>query len=347
MENYLNIVEKIRSGKVKSIGVLTGAGISCASGIPDFRSPGGMYATLNPSLLTATEKQKRMLAYDPTNVVSIDMFRQNQFPYLEVRRPFILGTREHRWKPTAGHFFIKLLEDKEILRRLYTQNIDGLHAATGLSSDHLVHVHGSLDQIECEFCKAPFPREEFYAAVRSNIRNIYDPSDETAPAVSTNIFCRSCGKAGVKPATVMYGCSLPPSFERAVSSDFPGHIDMLIVMGTSLTVQPACSLVTQVSSDVPRLVFNNEPVGEHLGMSYFAPDSRDILLAGDIDGAVVELCRQVGWLEDLRRYREVMCDASRELIDSFPSNTEVSPGIEAAATSSIEGLPPPPTTSSE
>lgn len=60
-------------------------------GIPDFRSPGGMYDSLRPELLTATAKQRTMMKMDPTSVVSWDLFQENQLPYLELRRPFILG----------------------------------------------------------------------------------------------------------------------------------------------------------------------------------------------------------------------------------------------------------------
>lgn len=75
----------LKSSQCKSVALLTGAGVSVAAGIPDFRSPGGMYATLKPELLTATEQQKRMMASDPTYVVEKTMFRANAFPYLEVR----------------------------------------------------------------------------------------------------------------------------------------------------------------------------------------------------------------------------------------------------------------------
>ena len=82
----------ILSEECKSICVLTGAGVSVASGIPDFRSPGGMYSTLNPDLLTASPYQRKLMKSDPTYVVTWDIFQNNQFPYMEVRKPFILGT---------------------------------------------------------------------------------------------------------------------------------------------------------------------------------------------------------------------------------------------------------------
>ena len=115
------ITQGILSGSINNIVVLTGAGISCSTGIPDFRSPGGLYDTLKPDLITATPQQRNQMRSDPTAVVDIDLFSQNQFPYLEVRRPFILGTQQRKWKPTLGHFFIKVLADKGKLRRLYSQ----------------------------------------------------------------------------------------------------------------------------------------------------------------------------------------------------------------------------------
>ncbi|KAJ1465347.1 hypothetical protein T484DRAFT_1865114, partial [Baffinella frigidus] len=79
--------EMITSGRCKSIAFLTGAGCSVAAGIPDFRSPGGMYDTLRPELLTATEAHRTDMARDPVSVVTWDLFKENQLPYLEVRPP--------------------------------------------------------------------------------------------------------------------------------------------------------------------------------------------------------------------------------------------------------------------
>ena len=102
----------IQNPHCRSIAVLTGAGVSVASGIPDFRSPGGMYDTLRPELLTANPYQQEWMRRDPTAVVMWEMFQTNAFPYLEVRRPFILGTRDQRWKATITHRFAELLHTK-------------------------------------------------------------------------------------------------------------------------------------------------------------------------------------------------------------------------------------------
>ena len=104
IKDLATLARFILSEDCKSVAMLTGAGVSVASGIPDFRSPGGMYDTLRPELITATDEQRRLMALDPTYVVEKDMFMQNQFPYMEVRRPFILGVRDRKWKPTIGRF---------------------------------------------------------------------------------------------------------------------------------------------------------------------------------------------------------------------------------------------------
>lgn len=128
----LKLIEGLKNNHYNNIIILTGAGVSTGAGIPDFRSPGGMFQTLKPELITATNKQKLKMKNDPTQVVDISLFSENQFPYLEVRKPFILGIYEKKWKSTISHYFIRVLYDKGILRRLYTQNIDGLHSQTGL-----------------------------------------------------------------------------------------------------------------------------------------------------------------------------------------------------------------------
>ena len=200
--------EFLKSGACKSVYVLTGAGASTGAGIPDFRSPGGMYDSLRPELITATEAQRKRMRMDPVNVVMKDMFFQNQFPYLEVRRPFILGTQQQQWKATLTHWFMRFLEEEGLLKRLFTQNIDGLDYQTGISRELVTNVHGSLARVSCEGCGYEMPFDDFCAQVRTNVKDIYR-TDPTAPAESSNINCPRCNAPLVKPNTVLFGSSLP------------------------------------------------------------------------------------------------------------------------------------------
>jgi NAD-dependent SIR2 family protein deacetylase len=244
-----------------NVAVLTGAGISVAAGIPDFRSPGGMYDTLRPELITCTPEVRRLLQLDPTFVVSWEVFRQTPLPYLEVRRPFILGTAEQRWKPTLGHLLIALLARKQRLKYLFTQNIDGLDYHIEIPPELILPVHGTIARASCEFCSTEIPNADFRELVRKNIKDIYK-QDAEAPAESTIFNCPSCGKPGLKPSTVLYGRSLPALFFEAVAD--LDNVDTLIVIGTSLTVSPANSLPARVPASCKRLLINRDRISEHV-----------------------------------------------------------------------------------
>jgi len=141
--NLDGVADAIKSGKCKNIIVMTGAGISVAAGIPDFRSPGtGLYDNL----------QKYNLPH-PTAVFELDYFKEKPEPFYLLAKELYPGN----FKPTAAHYFIKLLHEKGILLRNFTQNIDTLERLTGLPGDKLVEAHGSFAESHCvnPLCKEP------------------------------------------------------------------------------------------------------------------------------------------------------------------------------------------------
>ena len=325
-----SIIPVLLGGTIKNIVVLTGAGVSCASGIPDFRSPGGLYDTLRPELLTASALDRQKMALDATQVVSFDMFSHNQFPYLEVRRPFILGTAARKWKPTISHFFFKVLHDKGLLRRLYTQNIDGLDHQLGISDDLIVNVHGSIGSASCELCKHPYNYNDFCHEVRTKIKDIYNEMDSMAPSQSTNINCNKCGKPYVKPDTVLYGRNLPQKFFNCLNEDFPNNVDLLIIAGTSLTVSPASNLPQMVSSSAYRVLINLTPITlnpinntnsylqKNRNLDFFNLESKDIFIPGECDSVFLGIAHALGWLPDLYQYVSLMAPNSARLVqESF------------------------------
>lgn len=313
------LAKLILSPECRSIALLTGAGVSVASGIPDFRSPGGMYDTLRPELLTATPYQKQMMEQDPTHVVTWDLFQTNAFPYLQVRRPFILGTQKEQWKATIAHRFAELLHVKtDKLTRVYTQNIDGLdRQCDEIPSDKIVHVHGTIAQAACEGCGHDMDFDRFCELVQTNIQDIYQTEDsQEAPKTSSSspIPCEKCGKHLVKPKTVLFGRSLPSEFFGRIQEDLP-TCDLLIVAGTSLVVSPANSLVYQVPESTIRVVVNNEPVGQGLGIDYGPTNERDFFAQGDCDLVFLDLVQELGWLEDLQAKKEKLPPKSLDLLE--------------------------------
>lgn len=317
IEHVVKLVEKS-----KRIVCLIGAGVSTSSGIPDFRSAGGLYDTLKPDLITATQEQRVMMGAQPTLVVDWQLFKVNPLPYLEVRRPFILGIGESVWKPSLAHVFLAELAQRQKLLRLFSQNIDGLEysAFENVHKDKIVSCHGSLGTSSCEFCATATEQEWFIDQVKTRIKDIYGV-DKSAPANSSKdgVVCPKCSKPGVKPSTVLYGRQLPEDFFSAMESDLP-CADLVIVLGTSLTVGPANQVPIGVPRSTPRIILNMEKVGEDLGIQYDSGETgisgRDIFVKGGCDESVAQIIHGLGWSEAMLGQANKMCDKSANILSN-------------------------------
>ena len=305
----------LKSPLCKSIIVLAGAGMSVSSGIPDFRSAGvGLYDTLRPELLTASEMEQELIRDEPTLALDKGMFLRNPLPMLELKRSFILGTHESRWKATLAHRFVELLHSKlGKLTRLYTQNIDGLELqCRNLPKDKVVTVHGSMGRAACELCETEVDFDEFCGSIRSSIKDI-SGMDTEAPAESKPIYCEACNNPTVKPTIVLFRGSMPMEFHSRTAEDLP-DCDLLIIMGTSLTVAPANSLVYRVPPTSLRMVMNNQRVGVRLGIDYSENSIRDVFAEGHSDEVCLDLAEKMGWLDDLALIIDEMPESSAQLI---------------------------------
>lgn len=269
----------------QNIVVLIGAGVSVSCGIPDFRSPGGVYDILQPELLTATKKQRKRMQINPTYVLSRELFLVNQFPYLELRKPFILGLGQGKWKPSPTHFFFEFLNKTNKLRTLYSQNIDGLEFMTGIEKNKIISCHGSLTGIGCEFCEAEMERTQFLNLLKTNIKNIYSEEDNS-PKESKNINCDNCNKSGMKPTTVLYGSNLPTKFFKTVEVDNK-QTDLILIIGTSLEVGPANSICNLGNDKTKRIFINLEEYSSSvLSQFNICQKPFDLFLKGKCDEIV-------------------------------------------------------------
>lgn len=254
------LAEYIKSGQVEKVCVMTGAGISTSAGIPDFRSPDtGLYANLARLNLPYAEA-----------VFDINYFRQNPEPFYTLAHELYPG----KYRPTITHSFIRLLHEKGLLLKHFTQNIDCLDREAGVPGDKIVEAHGSFARQSCIECGMAYPEDELKAHVHA----------KTIPR------CESC-KGLVKPEIVFFGEQLPADFFK--NRMLPFESDLIIVLGTSLTVQPFASLPGMVRETTPRVLINKERVGG------FGSQNDDVLLIGDCDDGVKRLAEACGWLDEL------------------------------------------------
>ena len=207
-----------------------------------------------------------------------------------------------KFHPTVSHAFISLLARKGLLRMLFTQNIDCLERQAGVPAHLIVEAHGSFATQRCIECATLFPDDEMRQHVEKG----------AVPRCSAG-----CGGL-VKPDIVFFGEQLPARFHdnRAV----PASADLVLILGTSLTVHPFASLPQLVPEGVPRVLFNLEQVGG-IGMR-----ADDVLALGSCDAGVRALADALGWRDDLERiWRAAVGDeeAERQLATAQTGGSQV------------------------
>jgi NAD-dependent deacetylase sirtuin 2 len=154
-----------------------------------------------------------------------------------------------------------------------------------------------MDRAECAMCHSEADFDDFCDRVRRQIKDL-SGEDPTAPTESKAIVCKTCGYNTVKPAIVLFKSNLPQRFFELVPKDV-ADVHLLLVIGTSLRVEPANTLVFRIPKSALRVLVNRDPVGIHLGMQYGSAAERDYFAQGDIDPTILELMTHLGWLEDL------------------------------------------------
>jgi len=220
------LVELLRSSQ--AIVFLTGAGISTASGIPDFRGPGGLWTRRKPVYyddFMASEPAR--IEYWDYKLESWEMYRQAQ--------------------PDAVHHAIAALERAGKIVAVLTQNVDGLHRRAGTTPERLVELHGTDLIVECQRCHAtsdPVPHFESFRATRR-------------PPM--------CACGGIlKAATISFGQSLRPAdLDRAAAA--VRRADLMIALGSTLSVYPAASLPLLAAQRGTPYVVVNRGATDHDG----------------------------------------------------------------------------------
>jgi NAD-dependent deacetylase len=199
----------------------TGAGISTESGIPDYRSPGGIWSRYRPiefgDFLASAEARRETW-----------------------RRKFITDETLRKATPNAGHRALARLVDQGKMPAIVTQNIDGLHQASGVPDDKVIELHGNATYAACLDCRRRYELEW--------VREIF-AVDERLP------LCTACGGM-IKTATISFGQSMPEeAMQRA--QEVTLSADLFIVLGSSLVVYPAAGFPIMAKRNGARLVIVN------------------------------------------------------------------------------------------
>lgn len=221
-EHLQDAIELIQPSR--RIVVLTGAGISTESGIPDFRSPGSIWQQQSP------------VSYQ--DFISKPEARQK---YWETRRN--LAGQVAQAKPNAAHRALVELERMGILQGIITQNFDGLHQDAGNSPERIVELHGTSREAACTLCGA-----------RSSMQELQQRID----AGESDPTCSLCD-GYMKTATILFGQRVPEAVltrARALADE----CDLFLVVGSSLQVTPAAALPRlALMKDVPLIIINLQP----------------------------------------------------------------------------------------
>ena len=201
---------------------LTGAGISTASGIPDFRSPGGLWEDV-----------------DPMEVATLTVFREDPRRFWSFYRSRLDVVDE--FDPNPGHFLLADLHQAGRLTAVSTQNIDGLHQKSGLPEERVFEVHGSVRNLVCLSCGNRYPREQ--------VDELW-VEEEGVPRCG-------CGEV-LKPAVTLFEEMLP---EEAFSASVAAisEADLLLIIGSSMVVHPAASLPSFLPDSGRIAILNDEP----------------------------------------------------------------------------------------
>ncbi|GAA5824513.1 hypothetical protein JCM3770_000106 [Rhodotorula araucariae] len=299
-----DVVELIR--RSKRIVILTGAGVSTSCGIPDFRSPTGLYARL--------QVENNYDLDDPQDMFDLAYFKQKPYVFYSFAKEIYPSA----FVPSPSHRFVRLLEMEDKLLRNYTQNIDGLFEQVGVT--RMLNCHGSFATASCIICRRRFPgaaieadvfasrvplcpvctpelearaaerareKEEERPKKRKKVGRDEWDEDESGEEDADEGRSEWEGKALVKPDIVFFGEALSDEFDHRLLEDRE-EVDLLIVMGTSLRVSPVAQLPSHLPHSVPQVLINRDPVAHH---------QFDVCLLGDGDGVVRWLCEALARAE--------------------------------------------------
>lgn len=269
------LVDDLREGRFERVVVLAGAGISVSANLPDFRSPGGLY-----------DQMRKQGISTPESVFTTDFMMECPDIFYKVMKQL----RTEDVDPTPTHCFLRILQDRGLLQRCCTQNIDCLERKVGIKPENLVEAHGTLGVIRCMKCKKEHEKH-----------CLYEPKESDGIP-----RCTAC-KSQLRPNIVFFGEELNWN-AQSVQADL-GAADLVIIMGTSLVVHPFAGIVNNVKPSCAILVVNrfmpkslaSQRRRRALTSTLLGkpPLRKEAFMQGNSDESIRWLANELGWGDEL------------------------------------------------
>ena len=278
---YDNLKNNLMNKKYSKILFMVGAGISTSAGIPDFRSKTGLFKQL----------QDKYNLSSPEEFFLKQTFLEKPQYFYEFTKLFDLS----KINSTITHKFMKFFVDKNIVKYIYTQNIDGLEIKAKIPNDKLIFAHGNFYNGHCAKCNKEIDIQKINEGIEKG--EIY--------------YCPEC-KGPCKPNVVFYGESLPQRFFEKLQEC--KDVDLIIIMGTSLKVQPFASIPYLTNPKADILVINMENVG---GYAFHRLYSNSLIIEGKTDESVIKLLNDCNMIDEFKEFMK------NEYKDEFKDDNEI------------------------
>ena len=278
---YDKFKNKLINNKYSKILFMVGAGISTSAGIPDFRSQTGLFKQL----------QDKYNLSSPEEFFYKTTFLEKPQYFYEFTKLFDLS----KINSTISHKFMNFMVHKNIVKYVFTQNIDGLEIKAKIPDDKLIFAHGNFYTGHCAKCNIEIDINKINEGIQKG--EIY--------------YCPQC-KGPCKPNVVFYGEGLPPRFFEKLEES--KDVDLIIIMGTSLKVQPFASIPYLTNPKADIIVFNMESVG---GFQFDKLFSNTLFIAGKTDENVIKFLKDVNMIDEFKDFMK------KEYNEEFKDENEV------------------------
>ena len=264
---YDKIKNKLIDKKYSNILFMVGAGISTSAGIPDFRSQEGLFKQL----------QDKYNLQSPEEFFYKKTFLEKPQYFYEFTKLFDLS----KINSTISHKFMNFMVSKNVVKYIFTQNIDGLEKKAKIPDEKLIFAHGNFYTGHCAKCNSDIDINKINEGIEKG--EIY--------------YCPKCN-GPCKPNVVFYGEGLPARFFKKLE-ECKDNVDLIIIMGTSLKVQPFASIPYLTNPKADIVLFNMERAGE---FRYNELLSNSVFIQGKTDENVIKFLKDLNMLDEFKEF---------------------------------------------